>query len=684
MILKPDMPGRGTPPPKKGKDPRDAPAEKTGPDPVAAADPAPPTPPIPTPAAAPTPVPADAPTPMRRATDRPEVAERTVGTAHRAFVPRVMMPVAIAVSVLVHAAVAYAVLDRPLGRIDPSLLREEPKPIFVKRAARDFVPSSGQAAGQGADEGTADAPSAADVVNQMLADEQPDTSDRDWEPEVDIRDPDAAPADADLDAGELDLLPYELSEAVLGSLTDAGATGGASDAEGAAAGLPRVKSPTAQSAARGVLATIAVAEAGAGGSGHGGAAGTRIGSGGDAAGGAQDVPDTVPDIDAALATTVGGPTGSEPTSADAGGSAAGGTDFADPSLIVFPELEEPQRLDDDFAYRVTRHAARGEDDYFRIDITAKRSLARDRNLTPMPKDVVFALDTSSSIPQEWIDEVKKAVKAEVRLLKEGDRFNILMFDENPRALSDRGVLPATPANIARADAFLDQAVSQGWTDVNAALRRLLVRSVPADRVYNMVLVSDGAPTRGVKDTRELINLITRDNDLVASIYCVGVGPKETQDRRLLDFLAYRNKGYSTYVESPAEMQQELGGLMVKLRDPLIKDVRLLVSGLEADTIYPRDLPNVHRGETFTLYGRSDGAQDLFHMMLSGNNAGSPVAFNFYRSVAAAPEGGDAVARNWAFWKLHHLYSELIRLGERPQIVQQIRALSEKYGFKSLY
>jgi hypothetical protein len=39
---------------------------------------------------------------------------------------------------------------------------------------------------------------------------------------------------------------------------------------------------------------------------------------------------------------------------------------------------------------------------------------------------------------------------------------------------------------------------------------------------------------------------------------------------------------------------------------------------------------------------------------------------------------------WGFWKLHHLYSEIIRQGERPELKGQIKELKDRFDLKVLY
>jgi Mg-chelatase subunit ChlD len=365
-----------------------------------------------------------------------------------------------------------------------------------------------------------------------------------------------------------------------------------------------------------------------------------------------------------------------------------GIDFVDLALADTTKIDVPDNLDNDFAYRVTRYTPtdrRGapinpavEPGYFRVDITAQRSL---RKLKTMPKDVIFIVDTSSSVSQDWVAQVTKGVGDSLVTLNEGDRFNVVLFNDKVSLLSDEGPIDANKDNVRAANDFLGNAASVGYTDVNAAMRGLLIRDIEPKRVYELVLISDGQSTRGVVNTRDLINLITRDNDLVASIYCVGVGKK--QNRELLNFLAYRNKGFSVYADDEEDAAVTIQDLMSRLRYPIIKDVRLDAAGLESTSIFPADLPNIHQGETIRVYGRFT-EQDKFTMRLTGRSAGKDVEFTFTRRLSEADRGGKTVATNWAFWKLHDLYSLIIREGEQEALLRQVDELREKYGLKTLY
>lgn len=549
------------------------------------------------------------------------------------------------VSLLLHAAIGVAAWDRPIGFVDPAMMHEARPPLRVKRSAYDLVldPARGRGTGD-------EAPSLEDVSLALLeeVDEPPPVAPP--EPELELRELEEQPPQAPSGELAIDLPPFELPAEVLAGMTDQvpgelgyqpGPGDDASPGEGAGLG-----GGGAAEGARQLLAQAGFV--------------SRGGGGGSAP--VAPVRDAAPLDERLLDMPLESPE----------------FDFAGIALEETTKLDVPEHLDNDFDYYLSRYQPEGQRGYFRVDIVAKQSL---RRLKAMPKDVVFLIDTSSSIPQEWVQQMIRGVQQGLRALNEGDRFNVVLFDENPAFFSTEGNQPATIENIEKAISFLSSARSKGWTDVNAALSQLLVRDVQAERVYELVLISDGVPTRGVLDTRELINLITRDNSLAASIYCVGVGREP--NRELLEFLAYRNKGFCIFVGRVDEVADTVRALMSRLRYPLIKNVQVNVAGPEISEVHPLTLPNIHQGERFSVFGRYLLPAE-FTMRVTGTNFGQGVDFTFTRNLRLAPDGERSIAHGWAFWKLHHLYSEMIRRGDTEALREQIEQLRKAYDLKTLY
>ncbi len=563
--------------------------------------------------------------------------------------PQLVLTVAVLLSVVLHAALVFFVIDRPLGYIDLASLEADRSPVTVKRASYDTFTRPRASEGASEEPGPSELETLASAVIDQAQPELPvDAPDAD----TSLRNLDEQPPDRDPSEMAVELPPFELPEAAVADLSPSRPTE-LSYRDSALAGTD-VRPTDAPAAARTALTSLEPSP------------------------GQGDSP--------ALGGAAGGIASVErrPMTDEAGSALA-----LDLPQIALPGLELPDAkppqpavsLDDDFEYRVSRYTDRREPEgWFRVQITAKRSL---RKLRAMPKDVVFLIDTSSSLPQSWVEQVTRGVAESLPALNDGDRFNIVMFNQSPQALSSERIQPVNAETLAAARRFLDGAQSDGWTDVNAALRRLLVRDTETERAYVLVLISDGLPTRGVTDTRDLINLITRDNDRVAGIYCVTVGDR--QNAELLDFLAYRNKGRSIHVTRRDEAAAAIRDLLSELRYPLIKDVRLGFVGLDRGTVFPLDLPDIHQGQTFEVFGRYNAADpERFTMRVAGISADGPVDFTFTRALADAPPGDEQIAKSWAFQKLHHLYSEIIRLGEREELLDQIKQLRKDYKLKTLY
>jgi len=366
-----------------------------------------------------------------------------------------------------------------------------------------------------------------------------------------------------------------------------------------------------------------------------------------------------------------------------------------PESLIQPTVDdrrEPVRLDADFDYTLAITgdkedgglfgigAKEAGDDYFEVMIRPRRSA---RRLKALHKDVVFVIDTSESIPASWIEPIKRGVGSALLTLNPGDRFNVVMFKDTVQVFQPAGWAPANEQTIDHAKQFLAEAKSSGYTDINRALDQLLVRDVPRDRVYQIILVTDGVPTRGAIDARRIINIFTRENEQTASVFCVGVGNKI--DRKLLEFLAYRNKGFVIYPGSWLKTTGEIRELAGRLRYPILKDAQVDVVGIDRDRVFPRVPRDFYQGETISIYGRSEKSKrGRMSMRVTGVNGPDELDLTFALDFTDAERRDWELARQWAFWKLHDLYSEIIRQGETQELIEQIKELRQAFNLTAAY
>ncbi len=355
---------------------------------------------------------------------------------------------------------------------------------------------------------------------------------------------------------------------------------------------------------------------------------------------------------------------------------------------------EVERLDNDFQYALmtfdgplrepSRFLFFGSEDkprpaepgWFEVQVRPRSTL---RRLEPLAKDVVYVLDTSGSIEEKWLGPVRHGVAAALDSLNDGDRFNVVRFDETVEVLDPGGLLEADDRNVERARQFIRKAAVAGYTDVNQALARLVRLPRDADRVYQVVFVSDGHPTAGAVDPKQIIDVFTRANNLVASVYAVSVGDKP--DNQFLQALAYRNKGYVRRPERWVTATDAIADLASRLRYPILRDASFNAAGVDTSQLFPRQPRDVYKDDPIALFGRFDADDKRLVMEIRGGGATGPMAFAFELPFNRAAAGSRQIATQWAKARLHHLYGELLRSGQtrRPAVRQQIDDLREKYG-----
>ena len=314
--------------------------------------------------------------------------------------------------------------------------------------------------------------------------------------------------------------------------------------------------------------------------------------------------------------------------------------------------------------------------YFRLDIRTKKGI----RFRVIPKEVIFLIDSSKSITADKLSFVKDALLDSLDNMNPDDRFNVVAFRGDLVRFRERSV-KATGRNIRQAKDFVGRLEAIGQTDVDNAL--LGIVDTPLDTVPSyIILVTDGRPTTGVTDSRRIIQEITRHNDLKRPVFCFGGGARV--NRYLLDFISYQNRGWSRFADRTYEIEQEFNTLYDQVKDPLLLNLRYRLINLEAEEVYPKYLPDFFKDRELTLYGRFDD-EDVFSMQLLGEIGGQTKELIFKRSLSEAEDGGEDIARQWAFRKIYYLISrDTLGANDKARLLGQIDELSRKYNIITPY
>jgi hypothetical protein len=315
-----------------------------------------------------------------------------------------------------------------------------------------------------------------------------------------------------------------------------------------------------------------------------------------------------------------------------------------------------------------------EPGYFRITV---RPNEKAKDLRAMYKDVLFAIDASGSMEESVFAELKESLIAALSGLRDKDRFNVLGFKADVVALNP-SLWPATSSAKKQAEEFVRSLQPSGKTDIYRSLSAIAQSLPPGDRPFLIVLFSDGMPTVGIKDSRDLINRVTIQNNRRASIHVVGVG--EMVNRYLLELLAYRNKGMARFFTKKDTLRANIAHLMGELQEPILMDPTVDLSGLPGRDAYPEVLPDLYRGGSLRIYGRYDRERELV-LRLAGNARGNLKDFVFRGDLPVLQQENAVIAREWAAAKAYDLVAENCAEGDSPARLATIKDLSDSFNLK---
>ena len=238
------------------------------------------------------------------------------------------------------------------------------------------------------------------------------------------------------------------------------------------------------------------------------------------------------------------------------------------------------------------------------------------DLKPLPKQVIFVLDTSGSMWGQKIEQLKQAMTNILDQLNEEDSLNLVEFNSNtkvwnidnpadsvwyphansfyyynPEVEREQKVVtlenatfprayPANADNIKKAKDAIAALKSDGSTSMYGALQ-VALRLVELERIQKsqadnikrqpiIVFLTDGQPTD--LSTDEITTKITEFNSEArkAPIFALSFG--DGADKEFLQKLALRNSGFSRHIYEAADASLQLQGFYRQISSPLLADV----------------------------------------------------------------------------------------------------------------
>ena len=314
----------------------------------------------------------------------------------------------------------------------------------------------------------------------------------------------------------------------------------------------------------------------------------------------------------------------------------------------------------------------GEDGYWLLLLTP----ADDPSVEVAPKDVFLVLDTSGSMSGAKIEQAREAALYVLDHLNPEDRFNIVSFATAIRPYA-KGLVPAGDAGAA---AFVRGLQAQGGTNISRALAETLSQT-ERGRQQIVLFLTDGLPTEGEIRIDQIIQQVAKAASDNVRFYCFGVG--YDVNTHLLDTLAQEHSGVSVYVQPGEDIAYAVRSLYDRIRAPVLSSPAIDWSGVMVDDMYPYPLPDLYAGSQVVLVGRyrQGGSASL---TLTGDGIEGTVSHRFDDLYLVREGGADFIPQLWATRKVGYLLTQVRLHGANAELIDEIIALSVRYGIVTPY
>jgi len=300
------------------------------------------------------------------------------------------------------------------------------------------------------------------------------------------------------------------------------------------------------------------------------------------------------------------------------------------------------------------------------------------------KVFTLMIDRSGSMSGVKMDQAKQAAAFIVQNLNEGDRFNLVDFDDVISGFRTYHTLYTSQTRDS-ALAYINTLYARNLTNISGAFGFAVPQFLTSnDSTANIIIfLTDGQPTAGITGTTQLLtyvhNLITTAETHIY-LYCFGIG--SDVNTQLLTPLSAQNSGLTEYLGND-EIYSRISNFYLKIRNPVLLSPTISFNPNNVIQVYPTPLPNLYKGQQMIVSGRYLQPGPVT-VTLSGKAFNQNVSYQYtFNRIDSANVRYQFLTKIWAKQKIDNLLVQYYSLNpnspEALAIKAQIIWLSVNYG-----
>jgi len=335
--------------------------------------------------------------------------------------------------------------------------------------------------------------------------------------------------------------------------------------------------------------------------------------------------------------------------------------------------------------------------YFLMLAGLPSELSKEKAQAGIKREVTLVIDRSSSMRDEKIEQVKEAALQIIAGLKEGEAFNIGIYNETVQWFSKKPAIKTKETQEAARN-YIEGIMATGGTNIFGALQEALSQEPKEGMLPIVLFLTDGLPTVGNTSELAIRELAKQSNPHNRRIFTFGVGVNVNAP--LLEKIAELSRAKAEFVLPKQDVEATIGKVFRSLSGPIISDTELEVVNTNGEPalgrtrdILPEKLPDLFAGDQLVLLGQYVGNKPIT-FRISGNYLGEKKAFQFDFDFDEATVRNGFVPRLWASRKIAKLIDEVRQMGAEPgsncndpkakELVDEIVRLSTEFGILTEY
>lgn len=302
-------------------------------------------------------------------------------------------------------------------------------------------------------------------------------------------------------------------------------------------------------------------------------------------------------------------------------------------------------------------------------------------LPVLPKDVVLVQDCSASISEQKLYFCREGLVKALGLVGAADRLNVMGFRDSLQ-LAFPTWTNRTPETLKQAEEFIRGMKASGDTDFFGSIQYLLNMQRDPSRPIIAILVSDGAPTKGITDSTTIIEAFSRANAGTVSVFTLGT--YAGANAYLLDLLSYRNRGDTHVVMSGRwDIPGVIEGRVREVSRPVLTGLHFVFASGSGSQAYPLLTSNLYLDRPLVVFARVPKSEKSLLFQAVGRAGDTDCDMIFNLDLTKSYPEDSTVPAAWAWQRVYHLIGVYTRT-HNPTVLDDIRRTAKQYRLKVPY